>query len=373
MYLLRSRYPLRTALLLVLSLFAIGFLVGTEQPFVKPVYAKGAVKTTPTDESSEVSKDTKTTETRVEESKPQPRTEEPKREEQTSQPTYSEPQLRDEGTLDTSGQYLKRTERNDPEYRFRRHYIDPFYYAYDFEFYKSYPDYNSGKVVIIDRDTWGDRRQDWRNTYEYQNPKPGSLEEALTDIEATWLERNVELLMWHVDHQGDVDIYIDGKYSHTLSPREMYKLTDEAIQRSETTSFEFTGIDRNGDTAKARARHEYRGPDRQERTAYLTYYLVRTRERWVIDRMDIRKRQAGSPNCFIATAAFGSPMEKDVMVLRYFRDEYLLTNLPGRLFVGAYYKTSPPVAHWIAKHDDLRAMVRGMLWPTIQLCKLLVR
>ncbi len=73
----------------------------------------------------------------------------------------------------------------------------------------------------------------------------------------------------------------------------------------------------------------------------------------------------GSPMCFIATAAYGSPMAKDVMVLRQFRDHYLLTNAFGRGFVEAYYKVSPPIASFIAQHEVLRAATRGVLTPVI--------
>ena len=37
--------------------------------------------------------------------------------------------------------------------------------------------------------------------------------------------------------------------------------------------------------------------------------------------------------CFIATAAWGTPMQEDVRYLRAIRDEYLLTNSVGRKFV----------------------------------------
>jgi hypothetical protein len=45
--------------------------------------------------------------------------------------------------------------------------------------------------------------------------------------------------------------------------------------------------------------------------------------------------------CFIATAAYGSPMAQDVKLLRAFRDQYLLTNEPGHKFVELYYSVSP--------------------------------
>ena len=129
---------------------------------------------------------------------------------------------------------------------------------------------------------------------------------------------------------------------------------------------------RHGNSAIGYARHEYRGPGREDHVVYLAYYLERVRARWVIDRIDIHKRPFGSPKCFIATAAYGSPMESHVMVLREFRDRYLITNAPGRLFVSAYYRVSPPIARWIATRAWARSYVRMQLWPVIQLCRLLM-
>lgn len=72
-----------------------------------------------------------------------------------------------------------------------------------------------------------------------------------------------------------------------------------------------------------------------------------------------------SNNCFIATAAFGSYMAPDVMILRVFRDRHLLTNPLGRAFVTFYYAVSPPIANIIAKHESLKAMTRIALWPVV--------
>jgi hypothetical protein len=69
--------------------------------------------------------------------------------------------------------------------------------------------------------------------------------------------------------------------------------------------------------------------------------------------------------CFIATAAYGSYMEPHVMTLRQFRDSYLLTNKLGTKFVEAYYKYSPPMAHFIAGHDSLRSVARIGLAPLV--------
>jgi len=76
--------------------------------------------------------------------------------------------------------------------------------------------------------------------------------------------------------------------------------------------------------------------------------------------------------CFIATAAYGSYEEPHVQVLRKFRDKYLLTNNPGKKLVKLYYKCSPSLASFIAKHSILRAIVRVGLLPIIGLAYLLI-
>ncbi len=69
--------------------------------------------------------------------------------------------------------------------------------------------------------------------------------------------------------------------------------------------------------------------------------------------------------CFIATAAYGSPMEPHVKILKEFRDRHLSTNAAGKSFVALYRRVSPPIAKYIAAHNSLRAIVRWSLLPLI--------
>ncbi|MCG8335023.1 MAG: S8 family peptidase [Proteobacteria bacterium] len=80
----------------------------------------------------------------------------------------------------------------------------------------------------------------------------------------------------------------------------------------------------------------------------------------------------GGGGCFIATAAYGTAMEPDVRYLRAFRDEYLLTNKPGQIFVDFYYDYSPPVADTLREYSLLRTLVRGSLKPLVWLSEAVV-
>jgi hypothetical protein len=73
----------------------------------------------------------------------------------------------------------------------------------------------------------------------------------------------------------------------------------------------------------------------------------------------------GGGGCFIATAAYGSSLDPHVASLRKFRDEHLLTNETGRAFVAFYYRSSPPIAAFIAKHEPLRKFTRLLLTPVL--------
>jgi len=80
----------------------------------------------------------------------------------------------------------------------------------------------------------------------------------------------------------------------------------------------------------------------------------------------------GSGPCFIATAAYGTPMAADIDTLRQFRDEVLLTSAGGSLAVDAYYRLSPPIADWVAASPVLAAIVRACLIPVLWLARIVM-
>ena len=76
--------------------------------------------------------------------------------------------------------------------------------------------------------------------------------------------------------------------------------------------------------------------------------------------------------CFIATAAYGTPMAQEIQILREFRDGYLLTNPAGQTLVDLYYSVSPPVAEFITAHPNLKSIVRAGLLPAVAMSTVVV-
>ena len=70
--------------------------------------------------------------------------------------------------------------------------------------------------------------------------------------------------------------------------------------------------------------------------------------------------------CFIATAAFSTPMAQEINTLRRFRDSKMAPNLIGRYFITLYYNASPPLARVIARSKNMKAFVRLNLKPIIR-------
>jgi hypothetical protein len=71
--------------------------------------------------------------------------------------------------------------------------------------------------------------------------------------------------------------------------------------------------------------------------------------------------------CFVATAAYGSPLAPQVGALRKVRDRLKASSSFVAAAVGLYERSSPPVAAALRESDTTRALVRSALGPFLQL------
>ena len=73
------------------------------------------------------------------------------------------------------------------------------------------------------------------------------------------------------------------------------------------------------------------------------------------------KIQKPSSGCFVATAVYGSYDHPDVIKLRQFRDDMLLTSELGSSLVSFYYRYGPILARHLRERKKLKTPIRKML------------
>lgn len=87
------------------------------------------------------------------------------------------------------------------------------------------------------------------------------------------------------------------------------------------------------------------------------------------DQQNQNSNNSGCADCFVATAAFGTPLQYEIQVLRDWRDNTLRYTGVGRKFIATYYKFGPVVANFIRKYPVFKAPVRGVVKTIIRFMK----
>jgi len=78
---------------------------------------------------------------------------------------------------------------------------------------------------------------------------------------------------------------------------------------------------------------------------------------------------SNNSDCFVATAAFGTPLQPEIQVLRNWRDDTLRYTSFGRKFISNYYKFGPILANFIHKYPVFKVPVRTVVKLIIRLMK----
>lgn len=95
---------------------------------------------------------------------------------------------------------------------------------------------------------------------------------------------------------------------------------------------------------------------------------------------EVRRRARGSgqeivkvpeEGCFIATAAFGTPLANEIDVLRIIRDKHIKRTQFGQEVVQTYYRISPPISNAVAKSPILRRIIRDSVRSVLYVLKAL--
>lgn len=88
--------------------------------------------------------------------------------------------------------------------------------------------------------------------------------------------------------------------------------------------------------------------------------LFKKREEHRTGQQIIKDEPVADPfeDCFIATAVYGTPQNKEINILRAYRDDELRNNIWGRIFIAGYERFGPMAAFYIRQKEERKAWAR---------------
>lgn len=176
------------------------------------------------------------------------------------------------------------------------YWAEPFYPGYTvfpslyYYYYPFVPRYIYGpRVIVLDRPTYIIERRDEvyvKDDVDYYYLSPGlrtSLKETLEDIRDAWVHGEFDLLLRHVRSEGKIHVNLRGKYVYSLTPEDYRDMTKDAVENTDTKSFEWVRTEKvSDDEVIAKARHEFADKDGERRTVYASYRLKEDHGVWWI-------------------------------------------------------------------------------------------
>jgi len=158
-------------------------------------------------------------------------------------------------------------------------YVSPWYY------YPCLPGYVAApNVVIVDSypsTNWTGDDYDWspgsRTTTNAQ------LDDSVQDLVAAFEADDHKAIDRVAPHSGNVNIYVDGKYSYSLKANDFYDTYVDGIESTKTDRYEVLDVKANANgTARVVAKHVYNDPWGNRTYVYHSYFLVKEGDDYVI-------------------------------------------------------------------------------------------
>ena len=159
-------------------------------------------------------------------------------------------------------------------------YCSPWYY------YPCLPAYVAApNVVIVDSypsTNWVGNDYDWDpGSRTATNPM---LDDSVTDLVQAFEGDDHKAIDRVIPHSGNVNIYVDGKYSYSLKANDFYDTYVDGIESTKTDRYEVLDVkaSKDGATARVTAKHVYNDPWGNRTYVYHSYFLVKEGDEYVI-------------------------------------------------------------------------------------------
>ncbi|MDR3692387.1 MAG: hypothetical protein P4L46_23590 [Fimbriimonas sp.] len=159
-------------------------------------------------------------------------------------------------------------------------YCSPWYY------YPCLPAYIAApRVIIVDSwpsTNWSGSDYDWQPSQD-ATPAKSDLDYSIDDIVDAFQSDDKKAIDRLVPQNGNVNIYVDGKYSYSLAASDFYDTYVDGIESTKTDRYEILDVKSNPDgTARVVAKHMYNDPWGERKFVYHSYFLVREGSDYVI-------------------------------------------------------------------------------------------
>ena len=168
-------------------------------------------------------------------------------------------------------------EQWEPDTAFYSHYKDPFFYPYDLYSFAHFSFDNSDYVISPSRPS---RRIP-------SSIRKGSANEVIYDVSYAWKYKSPEHLIKHTTRRSLVNIFNNARYSHTLTQKQLYELTNEALLNINTYGMKFSSIKAKPAALSFKLMHEFYTSDMKARQVSLKYFLKKINGVWLIQKIDI--------------------------------------------------------------------------------------
>ena len=159
-------------------------------------------------------------------------------------------------------------------------YCSPWYY------YPCLPAYVAApRVIIVDQypsTNWSGEDYNWQPA-QTEERSSSLLDYSVDDIVNAFQEDDHKAIDRLIPQDGNVNIYVDGKYSYSLSSNDFYDTYVDGIESTKTDHYEIVDVKSNADgTAKVTAKHIYTDPWGKRAFVYHTYFLAKEGSQYVI-------------------------------------------------------------------------------------------
>jgi hypothetical protein len=129
------------------------------------------------------------------------------------------------------------------------------------------------------------RQKNYFNQSNLGQQEPG-LENAIDELREGFRRGNIDSLVTLTDPQGEVAIFLKGKYEYSMSSNDFLDLTRDALASTRTIQFDLTQLHKRGEGVYVvSGKHVYRDQDDRSRTVYVSYVLESLENQWTLTQM----------------------------------------------------------------------------------------